>query len=506
MAVSTTSSDKLQYLDNVTSDIKSTIHGKEPKLALGATQFALINDTTGKVAVSTPPAEKLAFLNNVTSDINTMLGQKQNTLSAGDGISILNNVVTNSLPSKWSKKTGTDDIDIVYLDSGKVAINTDQIADNEKLRVFGNIGCTGNIDCLKLSTNSLESAGNQILTLNDYVGNNVAKRETTADYALDVGGIAQAEDFMFNGVRVSSPWTKTITNYVGNSWMNKLKTAYLLPDSSRMDVAVEIGQSNIHIVTDPFCSFQMSKNVNHPGSNMTFRTKGNMIFETKYTKTPSGNSYYPNSFLASNGRVGINTTTPSTALEVKGDLNVIGNLCFKDTVYNFNKKRSLVVEPPPQGTQIVEIDSVKNLLNDTGNSGYLYFADNKTDTDAQVKKISYNELEKIPTLVTSYNQLTNLPTLVTSYTQLANLPTLVTSYTQLTNLPNLATSYTQLTDLPSLVKSYTQLTDLPTLVTSYTQLSNLPTLVTSYTHIRMYVCMYLYVCMYIYVCMHVCMS
>jgi len=81
---------KLEYLNNVTSDIQGQIDSKQPNLTGAATSIAsnnltesraLISDSTGKVNVSNISTTKLGYLNDVTSDIQGQIDSKQPNLT-----------------------------------------------------------------------------------------------------------------------------------------------------------------------------------------------------------------------------------------------------------------------------------------------------------------------------------------------------------------------------------------------------------------------------------------
>ena len=113
--------------------LTTALSEKEPTISLGATEYALVNDTSGKVAtlmtVSKAELETLSDI-NTASTIQTQLNGKQSTLTAGTGISISGNTITNSLPSKWTK-SGTN----IYYNDGNVGIGGS--FGNYKLFVYG---------------------------------------------------------------------------------------------------------------------------------------------------------------------------------------------------------------------------------------------------------------------------------------------------------------------------------------------------------------------------------
>lgn len=67
--------------------------GAEPAISL-TTGRALVSNDSGKVAVSDVTSTELGYLDGVTSNVQTQLNGKQPTLTAGDNITITNNVIS----------------------------------------------------------------------------------------------------------------------------------------------------------------------------------------------------------------------------------------------------------------------------------------------------------------------------------------------------------------------------------------------------------------------------
>jgi hypothetical protein len=71
------------------------------------------------------------------------------------------------------------------------------------------------------------------------------------------------------------------------------------------------------------------------------------------------------------------------------------------------------------------IQDFRNLVNDTGNAGYIHFSDGVYETVAQIKQIDYSEIQNTPTLFSGdYGDLQNTPTIITSYNALNDKPNL----------------------------------------------------------------------------------
>lgn len=92
----------------LSSDITLTASdvGAEPTISL-TTGRALVSNSNGKVAVSDVTSTELGYLDGVTSAIQTQLNNKQPTLTAGDNITITNNVI--------SAARGVDEISTEYI-------------------------------------------------------------------------------------------------------------------------------------------------------------------------------------------------------------------------------------------------------------------------------------------------------------------------------------------------------------------------------------------------------
>jgi hypothetical protein len=89
VAVATTTSTELGYVSGVTSSIQTQIDAKQPTITGGASTIAstdltvsraLISNSTGKVAVATTTSAEIAYVNGVTSPIQSQIDAKTNKL------------------------------------------------------------------------------------------------------------------------------------------------------------------------------------------------------------------------------------------------------------------------------------------------------------------------------------------------------------------------------------------------------------------------------------------
>ena len=83
VGVSAVTSTELGYVSGVTSSIQTQINSKEPTIALGSTQYALVNTAGGKVGVSTVTSTELGYVSGVTSSIQTQINSKEPTIALG---------------------------------------------------------------------------------------------------------------------------------------------------------------------------------------------------------------------------------------------------------------------------------------------------------------------------------------------------------------------------------------------------------------------------------------
>lgn len=122
IAVSTVSATELGYLSGVTSNIQTQLNGKQATISGGASTItsdnlaaskALVSNASGKVVVSDVTATELGYLSGVTSAVQTQLNGKQATLTsanAGAGITITNQVISETYPLAWEQVAESSDI------------------------------------------------------------------------------------------------------------------------------------------------------------------------------------------------------------------------------------------------------------------------------------------------------------------------------------------------------------------------------------------------------------
>lgn len=122
IAASSISTTQLGYLDGVTSAIQTQLNGKQTTISGAASTITsdnltasrvLISNASGKVAVSDITSTELGYLDNVTSNIQTQLNGKQAALTssnAGAGITITNQVISETYPLAWEQVSETSEI------------------------------------------------------------------------------------------------------------------------------------------------------------------------------------------------------------------------------------------------------------------------------------------------------------------------------------------------------------------------------------------------------------
>lgn len=122
IAVSTVNATELGYLSGVTSSIQTQLNGKQATISGGASTItsdnlaaskALVSNASGKVVVSDVTATELGYLSGVTSAVQTQLNGKQATLTsanAGAGITISNQVISETYPLAWEQVAESSDI------------------------------------------------------------------------------------------------------------------------------------------------------------------------------------------------------------------------------------------------------------------------------------------------------------------------------------------------------------------------------------------------------------
>ena len=101
--------DELNYVSGVTSNIQNQLDGKQESITGGATTIisdnltvnkALVSDDSGKVAVSDITSDELGCLKDVTSNIQTQLNDKADSIHTHDYLPLNGGALTNTLGVK----------------------------------------------------------------------------------------------------------------------------------------------------------------------------------------------------------------------------------------------------------------------------------------------------------------------------------------------------------------------------------------------------------------------
>ena len=187
--VSTVTSTELGYLSGVTSAVQTQLNGKQATISGGASTItdsnltasrALMSNASGKVVVSDITATELGYLDDVTSNIQTQLNGKQATLTsanAGAGITISNQVISETYPLAWEQVAETSEIPQynvhVYWGNvdGSLANQTDlynalsaRAFDNAVVHILGTETVTGTKNFTGSSTSNTPTASSSTAT------------------------------------------------------------------------------------------------------------------------------------------------------------------------------------------------------------------------------------------------------------------------------------------------------------------------------------------------------
>ena len=372
--------DTSNYVDYTCNIVMKDVMGKQDKITAGT-----LLSFTGNTLNSTLAAGTL-----LSFDGNTL----KSTLQAGTGLAFDGNTLNSTLSA------------------GALLSFTGNTLNSTLAAGYG----------LAFDGNKLNSVWSNINTTDIYFKNGkvgIGTDNTTQNYALNVnGGINVTDDFYINGQQlVKSPWVEVDNLITSPAFPFKYKNVTITKDDDTNYVSVGIG------ITNPVNDLRIHNQANLPPSlKMTrpddtvgltimaagfgankdtiFENSGAMEFRTDYTLgDPS--SYHQMLYLSKDGRVGIGTTVINTwhKVTINGSLNVEGELWFNNIRYS--TKRSFNVDPAaPANPDTVKISGTSNIINETGNAGFLYFKDGGEETVAQVKSVSYTELTNVPATFT----------------------------------------------------------------------------------------------------------
>ena len=187
--ISTVTSTELSHLSGVTSAIQTQLNGKQATISgaastitssnLGANKV-VVSDSSGKIAASSIGITELGYLGSVTSDIQTQLNGKQATLTssnAGAGITITNQVISETYPLAWEQVAETSEIPQynvhVYWGNidGSLSDQTDLVnalnakaADNTVVHILGTETVSGTKNFTGSSTSNTPAASSSTAT------------------------------------------------------------------------------------------------------------------------------------------------------------------------------------------------------------------------------------------------------------------------------------------------------------------------------------------------------
>jgi GTP:adenosylcobinamide-phosphate guanylyltransferase len=216
-----------------------------------------------------------------------------------------------------------------------------------------------------------------------------------------------------------------------NDWAYSEKLSYFVPDENYFKTpkflsfnitktSCTLFINGVQVATNTFTApnvefrlekfyFPQNADYENPNTiNQQFRFWGiYMNYNKLYTPNQVASLYRfeTNSLLDTlnvTGNIKTNTLTTDT-LYLKGETLSIPSSYNQKSLYEqpqedgkitvqekSNNRRSLSIDT-------IEVNTVNNIINNTGNSGFWYYADGNTETIAQIKTISYSELSDIPT-------------------------------------------------------------------------------------------------------------
>jgi hypothetical protein len=299
-------------LRNGTTDI---LAGKENTIALGATQYALINTTGGKVGVSTVTNTQLSYLSGVTSGIQAQLNAK--------------------ISSQWT----TSGNDIYNNNTANVGIGS--LTPSQKLEILGNVLVKGKT----VVNNSVDGTGARGIVLWDvantdwsiYMGTSGASKSYSGGTACT--GVAGINS---HSIRIRT--ANGATN--GLIYENSIEACLF---SVRASDGMGYIAGNLGIgTTTPNKKLQVvphtqgAISISGSGDTRYHCYNGGGVQEWVWGQKSSTSHNWILSTLNSGvetdrltvdttGNVGIGTITPSFKLHVVGDINCTGNFKVNGT-------------------------------------------------------------------------------------------------------------------------------------------------------------------------------
>ena len=188
-------------------------------------------------------------------------------------------------------------------------------------------------------------------------------------------------------------------------WTLKNETPLSRTGYSRVFVDGALAVNFDPYITTPITGEAIVKEIWRGDTNNTFYYSDLLVIPDHYYNTDVKQQTIYNAIKTLN-------ETPNTILYGKTYISdlIYGNLFQNGRLYITNNRTNFEASPEDGKITIAEedtrrnffVDTVKvngtnNLINETGNAGYLYYSDVNSTTTAQVKSISYSELIDPPT-------------------------------------------------------------------------------------------------------------
>jgi len=316
VAVSTLPSAQLSYLSDVTASIQAQINTKEANISLGSTQYALINNTSGKIAISTLPSAQLGYLSDVTAAIQAQLNTKEANISLGSTqYTLINNT------------------------NGKVAVST---LPGAQLGYLSDVSAA--IQAQLNTKDNIQLGSTQYVLINNISGKVSVSSLPSAQlgYLSDVTGAIQAQLNTKDNIQLGSTQYALINNTSGKvavSTITNTKLSYL------SDVTAAI-QAQLNTKEGTITTLPVSKGGTGKGTITASRLLGcttanqvdeiqlgtNLSFTGNTLNAAGGGSAQwtngTNLIYYNTGTVGIGKTNPDTSykLDITGGVFVSGSI------------------------------------------------------------------------------------------------------------------------------------------------------------------------------------
>jgi hypothetical protein len=330
---SSVTSAELGYVSGVTSGIQTQLNAKEPTITGAATTItgsnltvsrALVSDASGKVAVSAVTSTELSYVTGATSNIQAQLNGKAASVHTHDAANITSGTLVVARGGTGvTTSTG----------SGSVVLNTDPtFRGNIILPGYGVPGDNqiqaGNGDDASYSTNNFYIRGWNGIGFRDYT-NTCRTFLNTRDGTFSTQGKVVAGSV---GINTSSP-TQAL-HVVGNAIVSGTVSGNGSPLTG-LNAANIQGELDSELVLLGGGDFLANANATAAAPSYAFdgRTQTGMWSPAANTIAFSTGGV-EEMRIDPAGNVGINTTTPTQALHVVGNVVTTGVLNFGSRVQN----------------------------------------------------------------------------------------------------------------------------------------------------------------------------